>query len=660
VGLVVGCGGATMVPKAAPAEPVPPEAAVTPVPAEPPSLPAYTGLGAASVTPELIQKFAAPPLDPGVSSRIQSMLDVRGTGGGFPSSSGDRIVFTWRITGTNQVWRQDLPMGFPVQLTGGEDSTSVVDLSPDDRFLVVSRDRGGQENPGLYLLDVYGGPLVEIQHKTGVQTLFAFVSDDSRFVYFLANDVDRGSYVLYRWEKATRLREAIFSQPGLWRVADHLGTRVLLAKWLGNTHAEFYALELESRTLTPLFGQDDNEEYDAMFGAKPETVLVRTNKVGDFHRLYEWKAGALIAITDEIKHDVAYFRIDETRRRVLYGVSEDGYERLYALDGTTYKPLTLPALPDAENVYGGATSHNGRFTQLSYDSATQPPVSMSYDWKAKRLITWRVPSAPEVDVSRFAKASLEFYPARDGTSIPMFVRRPERCDEPCPILVHFHGGPEGQTMPGFNSRAQIFVDAGFVLVEPNVRGSRGYGKSWLHADDGAKRLDIITDIEDCALYLRRAWAKAGKEPKIGVMGGSYGGYSTLMAMSYFAGAYDVAVAEVGISNLVTFLMNTAPYRRILRISEYGDPEKDRDALVKLSPVTYVDRVKAPLLLIQGVNDPRVPVGEAVQIHAALEARGVEGGLILFPDEGHGTSKRANQVLSLGHTLAFFEKYLKGR
>src|SRR5262249_18728035 len=166
---------------------------------------------------------------------------------------------------------------------------------------------------------------------------------------------------------------------------------------------------------------------------------------------------------------------------------------------------------------------------------------------------------------------------------------------PCPVVVYFHGGPEGQATAGFSGFAQLFVEAGFVLVQPNVRGSEGYGKAWLDADNGPKRLAVVTDIEDCARYIRASWGKDGKPPKIGVTGGSYGGYSTLMAMTYFAGAFDAGVQEVGISNLLSFLNNTAPYRRILRISEYGDPVKDRDALIQLSPITHVKKLKAPLL-----------------------------------------------------------------
>jgi dipeptidyl aminopeptidase/acylaminoacyl peptidase len=205
----------------------------------------------------------------------------------------------------------------------------------------------------------------------------------------------------------------------------------------------------------------------------------------------------------------------------------------------------------------------------------------------------------------------------------------------------------------------MFVDAGFVFVEPNVRGSDGYGKTWLDADNGPKRLDVISDIDDAGRWIRANWGRNGKAPKVGVEGGSYGGYSTLVAMTMFAGTYDAGAASVGISNLETFLRNTAPYRRILRISEYGDPDKDAEALRKLSPVTYLDRVKAPLLVVQGVNDPRVPAGEAIQVHDALEKRGVSSPLILFAEAGHGSSKRADQALWVGHVIRFLEQNLKG-
>ncbi|HVK85792.1 MAG TPA: prolyl oligopeptidase family serine peptidase [Kofleriaceae bacterium] len=626
--------------------------------------PAYKGLGAESVSQADISRFAPPPLASTVTRRIQAMLDVRGAPTGLVTGKGDRMFFTSTLTGTAQVWRQDGPMKFPVQLTGGEDRTVVVALSPDEKWLAVSRDIGGEENPGLYLMDPSGGALRVVQHVPKVQTTLEYISDDSKTLVYRANDRDPASYTLYRYDVATKQKELVFDQPGLWGIADHAkiaGKETwLLVKRLGNTHVEIYRYDVASKQLTPLLGQTESEDYAVRFGARPGQVLVRTNKLGEFHRLYSLDNGKLTPISRDVAHDVDGFSIDEPRTRIYYQVNEDGYARLYALDAKTLKPLALPKLPEAENVAFGGASRNGRYIQLSVDGSRLPGTSVTYDWKTRKAVTWRVPMTPEVDPSTFAKATLEHYPTRDGKKIPMFVRRPASCAAPCPVVVEFHGGPEGQATAGFSPIAQLYVDAGFVFVQPNVRGSEGYGKSWLHADNGPKRLQVITDIEDAAKYIRAAWSKDGKAPKIGVIGGSYGGYSTLMAMTYFAGAYDAGVQTVGISNLYTFLMNTAPYRRILRASEYGDPVKDKNAIVQLSPITHVTKIKAPLLSIQGVNDPRVPVGEALQIYKALERRKVPGGLILFADEGHGVSKRSNRVLAIGHTLAFLEKHLANK
>jgi dipeptidyl aminopeptidase/acylaminoacyl peptidase len=621
----------------------------------------YSGLGAESLSPQDIAKYAPAALEHRMSRKIQAMLDVRGGERGLITAKGDRQIYATRITGTAQIWRQDGPMKFPVQLTGGEDRTEPVAIAPDDSFIVASRDVGGQENAGVYLLSLSGGPLKVVQHTPKVQTALQYISDDAKSLYFRANDKDPASYAIYRYDLATEKRVTVFDDKGLWAIADHKGDATwLLVKELGNAQQEIYEYDLKARKLTPLLGQGEVEEYSVAYGARPGQILVRTNKLGDFQRLYSLDAGKLTPLGADQKHDVEDFTIDQARARIYCQVNEDGYLKLVVLDGKTGKPLALPKLPAAENVSLASVSRSGRFAEILLDGATLPPQTVTYDWQTGRLTTWRAPAAPEIDPRTFAKATLEYYPARDGTRIPMFVRRPARCDGPCPVVVEFHGGPESQARPGFSTRAQMFVDAGFTFVQPNVRGSTGYGKAWLHADDGPKRLAVITDIEDASRFIRARWGKDGKPPKIGVTGGSYGGYSVLMAMSYFAGAYDAAAEQVGISNLVSFLNNTSPYRRILRISEYGDPVKDKEALIQLSPITHVGKVKAPLMLIQGVNDPRVPVGESLQIYQQLEHRKIPGGLILFPDEGHGASKRGNIVLAIGHTIAFFENHLLGR
>ncbi|MCC6525940.1 MAG: S9 family peptidase [Polyangiaceae bacterium] len=590
------------------------------------------------------------------------MLDVRAPGSGLLAPDGKTLFFTWAVTGVRQIWRLDGPQRFPVQLTGGEDATSLAGITPDGKKLLVVRDRAGEENPGLYLQDPAGGALSPIQHVEGVQTFFEFVTDDSRYVYFRANDVAKDSFAIYRYDLAAGRRELVFGEPGLWFVADHQKDgKLLLEKALGNMMSEFYELDPASHALTPLIGQGEREEYVVRYAATPGELVVSTPKLGDHRRLYRFSLAdkKLEPVTPDDKELEEGFAMDEARTRLFYIVNDGGYARLRALDPKTYKEVPLPALPPGDHQRVITLSRDGRYGTFAVETATAPVRSFSYDFRDKKLVEWLLPSSPEVDTRGFAVPKLESYPARDGTPIPMFVRRPAHCQEPCPVIMAFHGGPEAQARPGLNVAAQMFVDAGFVFAEPNVRGSDGYGKSYLHADDGAKRLLVITDIEDASKFVRSAWAVGGKAPKVGVFGGSYGGYSALMAMTMFAGAYDAGVSFVGISNLLTFLKNTAPYRRALRVSEYGDPDKDADVLTKLSPTSYVERVAAPLFILQGATDPRVPAGESIQIYRAVKQKGVPVDLMIFPDEGHGARKRSNQVLVYGHSIQFFQKHLGG-
>jgi dipeptidyl aminopeptidase/acylaminoacyl peptidase len=647
-----------------------PAAQDLPKPAERPLV--YAGHGADSVPPEVLAQFAPTPIPSDVSRRIQAMLDVRAPIASRVAPDGKALYFAWNVTGTMQVWKVDGPRRFPVQLTGGEDVTRISTITPDGKWLVVLRDRKGEENPGLYLLSTEGGALKEIQHRTKVQTELQQISDDGQILYFRANDVKPDSYAIYKYEIATGKKELAFGEDGLWTAedirSDKGSTRLLLGKATGALTKEYFEWDETQKKLTPLFGQGEKEEYEAKYASSAGELLVLTSKFGEFRRLYKLgraKGGPLdvsatTAMTPELSHDVASFTIDRPRKNLYYAVNEGGYTRAHAIDAKTLADKKLPALPGEDHVTFGAPSWDGRYVPIHASSARHPTTSSVWDWQTRKLVQWVVPSTPEIDTSKFAVPTLEHFTARDGTKIPMFVRRPASCEAPCPVVVHFHGGPESQARAGMTVYGQVFVDAGFVWIEPNVRGSDGYGRSWLHADDGRKRLQIITDIEDAAKHVRTAFAHGGKAPKVGVFGGSYGGYSTLVAMTKFAGAYDAGVANVGMSNLLTFLLNTAPYRRALRISEYGDPEKDKDVLLELSPVTYIDKVNAPLLLIQGASDPRVPIGEAIQMHAALEQRGQKTKMIVFPDEGHGTQKRENKVLEIGHTLDFFEVHLKSK
>lgn len=616
-----------------------------------------------SITAKMIAHFAPKSLLPDIRQPIERLLDVRSESFyGVLSPDGKRYFFTWEVTGSHQIWRLDGPNTCPVQLTAGRDTNLVRAITPDGRTIIFSRDRNGEENSGLYIMPADGGPVIVVQHLPDVQTNYQGISPNSRSMYFTANDRNPDSYTIYRYDFATRQRSLVCNQPGLWTVADiaESGT-LLLTRETGNMSSEYFFYTPETKELMPLFGQRETVSYAALFGRTDHELIVQTNKFSNFSRLYRFERGTFMPFSPEVPYDVDTFHIPQNRSRVVYTLNQKGYFRTRVMDITMRREISGPILPaEVELATAQSSTPDGRYTVYRFDWARSPATTAVYDWATKKLTPWLRPSLPEVDSTRFAHAELIEIPMRDGTNIPAFVRRPadwNRRFKPCPVIVNFHGGPEAQALPGFDRHAQVFVDAGYIYLEPNIRGSSGYGKAYVEADNGPRRLQVITDIEDVALYLKKNLAIHGEAPKLGVLGASYGGYAALLAMTRFAGAYDVGVSIVGISNLISFLQNTAPYRRSLRIAEYGDPQKDRNALLELSPITHVAKLKGPLLLIQGANDPRVPVGEALQMYEAAKTQGVPTELIIFPDEGHGMRLRANEVLAFGHTLRWFQVHL---
>jgi dipeptidyl aminopeptidase/acylaminoacyl peptidase len=272
----------------------------------------YSGHGADSVAPELLEKYRPRPVPPELGRRVQSLIDIRAPGVGRLSADGKAMYFGWSITGIAQVWKVDGPHSFPRQLTGGEDSTSAVAVTPDGAWIVVQRDRKGEENPGLYLQPAAGGPLVVVQQVPKVQTLFEQVSPDSKYVYFTSNDKKPDSYVIYQWDIAKGKREVVLEKEGLWHVSDlRPDGRLLLRKETGALSSEYFEWDPSQSQLSPLFGQGEKEEYEARYGAKSGEILVLTNKGGEFRRLYSWTGpGEHSALGEEVKFDVSSFAID--------------------------------------------------------------------------------------------------------------------------------------------------------------------------------------------------------------------------------------------------------------------------------------------------------------------------------------------------------------
>ena len=623
----------------------------------------YKGHGAESLDQKILDTFAPKPVDESLQLRIGKALDIRSPGSGLLSPNGNTLYFTWNVTGTRQLWKSSKSNAFPVQLTAGEDRVRVEKISSSGQWLMITRDAGGSEYVKLYLLNTQTQQSQFVFGKKKVKVWPSHFSQDGETIYFMANATSPKDYSFYEHHISSGKTKLLFTKKGVWWIEDHWGDeRWLLGQAKGNISRSYEFYDLKSKKFTKLFGGDEQQYYSAAFLTKNKLV-VKTNKFGEFHQLYTWSLNSPFKLIHKpIEFDISRFSLSKDRSRLLYTINEHGYFRLRGVDTRAFKVLKkVPEFKGADSVYIGEGGYKSRYRVFRASFPTRPSEPWVYDWQTGKSMRWIVPSTPEFSPMKVVKAELESYPARDGTKIPMFVYRPQACKKKtCPVIVSFHGGPEGQSTPYFSALRQIFLEQGYVFVLPNVRGSRGYGKSWLDADNIEKRLNVISDIADIGLYIKKHWAYSGQQPKVGVMGGSYGGYSTLLAMTKFSGVYDAGVSIVGMSNLVTFLENTAPYRKKLRTSEYGDPEKDLNVLQQLSPMTYLDKTKDPLMIIQGANDPRVPAGEAVQIYEALKKKNIVAELLLFADEGHGITKRKNRVLYYGHLIKFMNQHLLGK
>lgn len=619
----------------------------------------YSGFGASSLTPQQLVTFAPPPPSAELKNQIEKLVDLRSSSPGLITSDGKQLFVNWNVTGSNQVWKLQGPKSFPEQLTGGEDPTQLVGLSPNNQWLVISRDSKGDENPGIYLMSTKGGLLKKIYYNSKHQTSFLGFTEDSQSLYYQTNDKTPDSYSIYKYSLKTQAPELIWDKPGIWSLSDIKGNLAILTLAKGSMQNEHYVLDLTTKTSTPLIGQNELEDYDVMFTNQKDEYLVLTNKPSEYRRLYTLKKGQLTPWSPELANDISDAKLSYQRNYLLYTLNKNGYSQLKLAHLETKKTIDLPGLAQAQQSYPGSFSYNEQFVTYAGEFHNSPRKNYVYSIKTKKAQEWVLSSTPEIDTTHFVKPTLETYKSQDGTDIPMFVWRSEKCKtEVCPVIVQFHGGPESQFIPRFSPIANLYTEHGFIFVAPNVRGSDGYGKSWLRADNGAHRLKVITDIRDCADYIKKTWAKNGKVPKVGITGGSYGGYSTLVGASMFADSYDAALAIVGMSSLISFIENTAPYRRALRMNEYGDPAKDREVMLKLSPITYVEKVTKPLMIAHGASDPRVPVGEAVQFYEIVHKKNKDSQLVIFPDEGHGVAKRPNIVLLQTYMLDFFEKHLK--
>ncbi|MBL0174763.1 MAG: S9 family peptidase [Ignavibacteria bacterium] len=450
---------------------------------------------------------------------------------------------------------------------------------------------------------------------------------------------------------------------GSWSFDDRY---LVVSQFVSANDIRPFIADLTTRTLTPLRASASTAiAYgDFEWSRDGGTLYYTSDEGGEFKHLHAMnvKSGVTRDLTPSLQWDVERISVSRTGRYLAATVNEDGVSTLHLFDLPSMKPIALSGIPPG--IIGGLSfDMKDERLALTINAAIGPGDVHVLDLKSLKLARWTFSEVGGLDTRTFIAPTLIHFPTFDTVDgkprkIPAFLTMPRAPKGKVPVIISIHGGPEGQSRPGFSSPIQFWAnELGCAVIDPNVRGSTGYGKTYLALDNGMNREHSVRDIG--ALL---DWIASRPEldaNRVAVIGGSYGGYMVLASLATYPSRIRCGVDVVGISNFVTFLEKTESYRRDLRRVEYGDEREPamRSFLESISPLNKAGNIRSPLFVAQGENDPRVPAAEARQIVAAVEKSGVPVWTMFAKDEGHGFAKKNNRDYYMRAVILFFEKHL---
>jgi dipeptidyl aminopeptidase/acylaminoacyl peptidase len=590
---------------------------------------------------------------------IQRYLNIRWASRPSFSPDGSQLAFLTNITGTAQVWRISTQSGWPNQLTFFDDRVRFVRWSPTDELLVFGKDVGGNERTQLYLMPSDGREITDLSQAPQAIHDFGGWSHDGRWIAFSSNRRDPAFFDVYVQNVKNKEIELIYQQDGSNFAAGWSPDDRYLLVWRLNSSfdQDLFLLEVKTQKAVHLTPHQGLVRYSDLNWAPDSNGLYLTTDQGrDFMNIayLDTKSQRLTYLEDD-RWDVDGLTVSQNGRFMAYTLNVDGYSEL-KMKELSAGGRSLPSPPLPTGIVGRLTfSKQGEKLTFVFSGPRYNTDIWVWDLKKENLTQATHSSRAGIPQQSFTGPQLIHYNTFDGRKIPAFLYLPQRSGRVA-VIVYIHGGPESQEKSWFDSIFQYFLNRGYAVFAPNVRGSTGYGKAYTHLDDVELRENSVKDIAYGVKYLKTI-AQVDPE-KIAVMGGSYGGYMVLAALTKYPDLWAAGVDIVGIANFKTFLKNTGAYRRKWRIAEYGDPEKDSELLEKISPLNHVDKIRAPLIVIQGANDPRVPQSEAEQIVQAIKERTGAVEYLLFLDEGHGIAKLPNRIRAYTAIAEFLDKYLK--
>lgn len=576
------------------------------------------------------------------------------------------MLVATRFGNANQIHEVPSPGAARTQLTFEPEPVSNAAILPSGDATILVKDVGGAENFQIYRLE--SGRLLLLtdgkSRHTGVS-----IAKDGKLIGYASNarnGRDSDLYVMDPRDPKTA-RMVAERQGGGWAIADFApdGKTALVAQYLSVEDSELYSLDLASGALTPLTA--DNEKIawgQAQYGPDGR-LFVTSDKGSDFQQLGELVAPPkgpgwrFVPIGPAARWDVESFDVSPDGKSLAVISNEAGVARLRVVDSRTGAVAAEPKLP--AGVIGGLEYAPWGALGFSLSSARSPFDAYSFVPETGTVSRWTQSETGGLDANQNAEPEFLRVKSFDGVEVTGFLYRPDPAKFPGkrPLMVNIHGGPEGQSRPGFLGRNNYLInERGIAIFYPNVRGSTGFGKRFVSLDNGPfLRENSVKDIDAFVKTLRK---DPGLDPsRFAVTGGSYGGYMTYGALTLYPGLWRTGLAVVAISDFVTFLENTADYRRDLRRVEYGDERdaRQRAKLKEISPLGRAGRIAVPLMVVTGANDPRVPASEADQIVAAVRAKGGTAWHLLASNEGHGFAKKENQDYQFWTSLMFWEKTL---
>jgi len=598
---------------------------------------------------------------------IERYLAVQSARQGDISVNG-RLVFLLDTTGTAQVWSVTEPQGWPEQHTVFDERVTFVDASPTRAEAVFGMDEGGNERTQLFSLALDSNVITPLTDRPDAKHRWGGWSSDGDRFAFASNRRDPAVFDVYVGrrdeadETATRVHEGDgwLSVPG-WAPDDG---RLLIHEAHASFDHDLYTLALETGEVTHQTPHEGAVRYSSpTWGPDSESVYLVTDRDSDTLRLerLELATGTFSVVEDGGEWNIEGVAVEETSRRVAYTRNVDGYSTVSVgefASADRIEPLPEPSLSLPEGVTGGVSfGPDGDRVAVTVTGRGVNANVYVIEAQTGETTRWTAASTAGIPTETFIEPALVHYPTFDERAIPAFVSLPER-DPPeggYPVVVDIHGGPESQRRPSFAAVTQYLLQCGYAVFEPNVRGSAGYGSAYAALDDVEKRMDAVRDLRAGVEWLHD---HPEVDPdRIAAMGGSYGGFMVLAALCEFPDLWAAGVDIVGIANFVTFLSNTGDWRRELREAEYGSLESDRAFLESISPLNTVSAIDAPLFVLHGENDPRVPVSEAEAIVEAAREQDVPVRSLIFEDEGHGFAKRDNQIEAYRAVTAFLDEHV---